>query len=396
MLNTLCELIIDELKDFSANHRTISATSLFEALSGKEETLNALISQTHLSELKKGCIKILEDLYRYCGNYHKERTDELIEAIDGAQTLGQLYQGLDSIIGMIGECVADSHATKKSLAQLLMEVGIQLGEVESECLGLIESSAQAHLSDGRFATMIESEINALESSAQSSEDVLQVRQVLHTRLQTIKSALAAKKAEDLSRNQRVASTIQTLQNSLNEMQQKIDRDQKIRKHLEQEALIDPLTGISNRRLIERHIRREIKRYKREETAFSLIFIDVDDFKAVNDTHGHGVGDKCLQNLVERMQRILRATDFIGRFGGDEFIVLLPGVESRAAHVVADKLASAISKTCFTCKDSEIQLAVSIGLTQVHRGDSEPGEMIERADAALYEAKKRGRDCVIIA
>ncbi len=395
MLNELCEIIIDELKSFSSSHRTISQSTLLEALSAKAEVLRSIASREHVLELKGSCVKILSEIANCSNSDCKDLSEELSECVYDCQSLDEIYLLLDRVVELVTKSASDSYTKEKSLAQLLIEVGTQLGEVERECLGLIESGESVHLGNSMFTTLIESEITKLEISAESAQDVSEVREILQNRLKTIKSAIEAKKAEDSLKKRTFESAIENFQNNLQKMQSRIERDRKRTKHLEQEALYDPLTGISNRRVMERHIRKGIRKYKREKTPFSLVFIDIDDFKTINDTYGHRVGDKCLQSLVARMKQILRESDLIGRYGGDEFVVFLEATDQRAARVVADKLSSAISKTCFMYKDSEIQISVSIGLTQVEDGDTNPEKIIERADSALYFAKNQGKDCIIV-
>ena len=395
MLDGLCELILDQIKRLSSTRQALSKENLLCALSEKADDLSAMSSMEHVAELKRRYTLILHKFGVCLKAHHREMIEELIPVVEEAQSLGQLYELLEKIVEPASKSLAHSQAMEKSLASLLIEVGNQLVEVERECLGLIESTTDVHRANNRFTTLLESEITQLESSAQTSEDVSEVRQVLRSRLQTIKSAIEAKKAEDTARKQSFDSTLEKLQGTLTEMQSRIERDRKRRKHLEQEAQIDPLTGIANRRVIERYLTREIKRYKRDKTVFSLIFIDIDDFKAINDTYGHRVGDKCLQILVGRMKEVLRAGDLLGRYGGDEFVVFLTETGQKAAQVVANKLSSAISKTCFVYRDAEIVLSVSIGLTQVEEGDARPEQIIERADSALYEAKNQGKDCIIV-
>lgn len=395
MLDTLCELIIDELKTLSAHRRAISSSSLYEALSGKAEALNALVSREHVGALQNGYIRILEELTCYLAPLHKQAAVALIEDIRKATRLGELSPLLDRIIRLLEQAYCDSLAKKETLEHLLLEVGNLLAELETESLALIEGTAQIHLANGQFTTLIQTQINELETAAQSTENVQAIREILRTRLHTIRAALETKKAEDRAKKQTFESTIQNLHESLKEMQSKVERGQKQRKLLEHEALQDPLTGVANRRVLERQIRKEIKRYRRGEALFSVIFIDIDDFKTINDTYGHRVGDKCLQSLVGRIRQLLREKDLVARYGGDEFVILLTDTGRKAAHLVADKLASAISKTCFIYKDTEIQLSVSIGLTQVEENDYNPEEIIARADSALYEAKHQGRDCIVV-
>jgi diguanylate cyclase len=394
-LDYLCELIIDELKNFSSSRQCISPSSLLRALSSRAEILEFLGSQDHIKELKSAYIKILNELNDFLGEQYKEQLDELIARINVADSLIILYLLLDEIVALVRTCISRSQDKEKALASLVIEISTQLVEVEKKCLCLIENSTLTHRANSLFNNMLESQIADFETSAKSCEDVLEVRGIIRAKLDAIKSALETKKTEDQVREVVFESTIENLKTNLKVMEEKIDRGQRRRKHLEQEVLIDPLTGIANRRAMERHIRKEMKKYKRYKTVFSLIFIDIDDFKRVNDSYGHWVGDKCMKSLVGRIKQILRETDLIARYGGDEFIIFTTATERKAAQAVANKLSNAISKTCFIYKNSKIQLSVSIGVTQVEETDDGLGEIISRVDSALYEAKNQGKNRVVV-
>jgi diguanylate cyclase (GGDEF)-like protein len=394
-LDSLCELIIEELKNFSASHQSVSPSRLHEVLSNKAEIQEFIITRDYIKDLKNKYIKILNDLRDFFGKQYIDQLEELISRISNVEKFTDLNLLTGDIIRLARSCGSDFQEKNKTLSRLVFEIGAQLIGVEKTCMGLIESTTATHLANGSFNDMLEVQITELETSAESCANVTEVRKIVSAKLETIKSALETKKAEDKTREQTFESTIDTLKGNIKQMQDRLDRDQRRREHLEQEILIDPLTGISNRRVIERHIKKELNRYRRCREVFSLIFIDIDDFKEVNDTYGHGVGDKCIQSLVKRIKQVMRGNDLIARYGGDEFIILLTGTEAKAAETVANKLSNAISKTCFIYKNSEIQITVSIGVTQVVDTDDSPESILSRADSALYEAKNRGRDRVIV-
>lgn len=160
---------------------------------------------------------------------------------------------------------------------------------------------------------------------------------------------------------------------------------------------DDLTGLGNRRLLRIRLEDELLRSERFSQSVSVLAIDIDHFKSLNDRHGHPTGDASLRKLAGLMTRNLRRIDTIARIGGEEFVVLLPRTDSKTAILVAEKLRSLVEQTDFPGGEGQPgkRLTVSIGVAS--RQDDETGaDLLERADVALYDAKDRGRNCIAIA
>ncbi|RTI54456.1 GGDEF domain-containing protein [Thermus scotoductus] len=149
----------------------------------------------------------------------------------------------------------------------------------------------------------------------------------------------------------------------------------------EQALTDPLTGLPNRRALEMAMEREAARVERGERPFSLVLVDLDDFKRVNDTHGHQVGDRILKEVAQYLVAHVRQGDLVGRWGGEEFAVILPRTEGKEAVQVADRLREGL-KT--------LGITASFGVA-VYGGD--PRDLFQRADRALYQAKGSGKNQV---
>jgi diguanylate cyclase (GGDEF)-like protein len=158
------------------------------------------------------------------------------------------------------------------------------------------------------------------------------------------------------------------------------------------ATIDDLTGCLNRRHLFELGERELKRHHRLKHSLSALMFDLDHFKRVNDSHGHAVGDEVLRVLAERALLQTREIDILGRYGGEEFALLLPETQLGEALEIAERLRLAALEV-INAKDLELQVTISVGVAQA-RGDSSLGQLLQRADAALYQAKRNGRNCVV--
>ena len=159
---------------------------------------------------------------------------------------------------------------------------------------------------------------------------------------------------------------------------------------------DPLTAIYNRRALDEYLQGLIDQNQIKRKRFAVLLLDIDDFKAVNDTHGHLVGDQVLRAMAGACTDTLREDDFIARYGGEEFVAVMPGASLRAAHKRANGLCKAVAGTRFSlpADDHEeyLQLTISVGVTEFQSGDTMTS-LLERADQALYQAKHNGKNQV---
>jgi diguanylate cyclase (GGDEF)-like protein len=162
--------------------------------------------------------------------------------------------------------------------------------------------------------------------------------------------------------------------------------------LQHESLTDALTGTGNRRMINQAIEAEIGRYYRHERqAFSILLLDIDFFKKINDNFGHPVGDEVLKLLCLKAKTLLRISDTLARWGGEEFVVLLPTADIDSATILAERMRAEIAKNSY----NNHAITISIGAAEYRRGESQ-AMLLERLDRALYEAKKTGRNKVVVA
>lgn len=162
------------------------------------------------------------------------------------------------------------------------------------------------------------------------------------------------------------------------------------RELEKLATLDELTGLGNRRGLNKHLSRALSQADRQQTDLTFVAIDVDNFKQVNDTHGHDVGDAVLQRVAATLNRVIRASDYAFRQGGDEFSVIAV-IGFRGADIFAEKFRQAIENSH---RDDEVPITVSLGVSLARIGDAAE-DLVKRADEALYKAKENGRNRVEI-
>ena len=165
--------------------------------------------------------------------------------------------------------------------------------------------------------------------------------------------------------------------------------------LRKTAELDALTGSLNRRALDQALAREFGPAARH-APLSVLFIDIDWFKRVNDEHGHACGDHCLRSVAGALRAELRPGDAFGRYGGEEFLVLLPGHDAASSRVIAERLRQAVEQRAIEWNDTRVMLTISIGMAARRDGDGDGAALLERADKALYAAKREGRNRVCVA
>lgn len=162
------------------------------------------------------------------------------------------------------------------------------------------------------------------------------------------------------------------------------------------AQTDPLTYLYNRRAIVRELQDEVMRAERYGSLLSISIIDVDHFKAINDMYGHPVGDEVLRQMANHLREGIRSPDVIGRYGGEEFIIILPSSDAQAAAEQAARLCKQIGETILQVKEHSIRITLSIGVAQLRIGEDTWDSLLKRADNAMYEAKGQGRGRWVVA
>lgn len=265
--------------------------------------------------------------------------------------------------GALKHSLADAKSTLKDMISIFVE---RLGEMS-------DSTAVYHDKIGVYAERIE-----------RTEDVAGVKEVLDELMGDIRTmqgdALRSRDEVAAARKQAEAaeSKIRQLETELEEISEKVRED--------------ALTGSLNRRGLDEALASEAARAERYGNALCVSVIDVDNFKNLNDTYGHSAGDEALVHLVKVIKALLRPSDSVGRFGGEEFVVLLPETTLDAGKFAIERLQRELTKQFFLANNEKLLITFSAGVAQLRPGESE-SEVVKRADRAMYRAKQAGKNRV---
>ena len=322
-----------------------------------------------------------------------KRLSQIESRINTVGGIDEFLTVRQSIVSLIQDYIAQVSEEREEAAAFIREIGKRLIEVESHILDSLPYAKDMLRDNNEFNDMLEMQFQGLRENVDFSKSLAELKEAVISSLTFIQDAIRERREKDSSRMTAVEERMGTLKETINRMKEEVSSAKQRANELEKEILVDPLTGVYNRRAYDKRIKEELQRFMRYGSPFSIVILDVDHFKSVNDQYGHAVGDLCLKEIIIRVQPMLRESDFLARFGGEEFVVLLPETEHKGAVDAAEKLRQSIEKTEFLHPGDKVAITISLGVTQVTADDLSPESLFTRVDQALYRAKNEGRNRV---
>ncbi|WP_308908180.1 diguanylate cyclase [Pseudomonas canadensis] len=320
---------------------------------------------------------------------HRPQAEAMRERLAHGLNWYELLPILDDLaVLMLAITDSGQHEFEAYLKQLNERLEAFQGHLQVASDGHADSRSAARELD----TQIREQVDGLQSSVQEAADLDSLKHVLESHLEGLLGTMDEHQQQRDQREQETAARLKGLAERVANMEQEA---QGYREHLEvqrQKALIDPLTGLPNRAAWSERLDQEVNTWHQRGNNLSLAMLDLDHFKRINDGYGHLAGDKVLKIIANVLRKRLRPSDFIARFGGEEFVLLMPNSSLSDALAAGEVLRAAIEACPFHFKGEPVTITVSMGVAQF-----QPGERsdlaLKRADEALYRAKAAGRNQV---
>ncbi|CRM96016.1 Stalked cell differentiation-controlling protein [Pseudomonas sp. 22 E 5] len=320
---------------------------------------------------------------------HRPQAEAMRERLAHGLNWYELLPILDDLaVLMLAITDSGQHEFEAYLKQLNERLEAFQGHLQVASDGHADSRSAARELD----TQIREQVDGLQSSVQEAADLDSLKHVLESHLEGLLGTMDEHQQQRDQREQETAARLKGLAERVANMEQEA---QGYRDHLEvqrQKALIDPLTGLPNRAAWSERLDQEVNTWHQRGNNLSLAMLDLDHFKRINDGYGHLAGDKVLKIIANVLRKRLRSSDFIARFGGEEFVLLMPNSSLSDALAAGEVLRAAIEACPFHFKGEPVTITVSMGVAQF-----QPGERsdlaLKRADEALYRAKAAGRNQV---
>ncbi|MBV6290299.1 GGDEF domain-containing protein [Pseudomonas aegrilactucae] len=274
----------------------------------------------------------------------------------------------------------------------LQQLNERLESFQSHLQEASDGHADNSSADRDLNTQLREQVDGLQSSVQGAADLDSLKHILENRLEGLLGTMDEHQHQRDRREHEMASRLQGLAERVASMEQEALG---YREHLEeqrQKALIDPLTGLPNRAAWSERLDQEVLAWQENGGYLLMAMLDLDHFKRINDNYGHQAGDKVLKIVANELRKRLRSRDFIARFGGEEFILLVPQTALAGGIDLAETLRAAIEACPFHFKGERVTITLSIGITAFRSGERSEA-VLKRADQALYRAKHLGRNRV---
>ena len=361
-----------------------------------------LFSSLRKSSSEDKMLDNLRQSYHDVVNHLKSNLDKKyirkLDAITSTLIKTEDIQGFESIreniFSLIFSYISETSQDREKVNAFIRDIVARIFEIEKKLASSYEHTNSLLSSNQGFESILNDEMTGLKSSSDVAQSLDDLKVKISTGLSSIENALQKKQKVDQAISQLAEKSKTSFTSGFAKLKQELAAATKYSEELEKKLNEDQLTGAKNRRAYDKKIEEEMDRFLRYKNIFSLLIIDADKFKNINDTYGHAIGDKCLQEIIKRAQPLLRKNDVLARYGGEEFAVIMPETDAQGAAMVAEKIRQTIEKIEFLYKEETVRVTVSIGVSCVKEGDKTPTDLFERADMAVYKAKESGRNKVM--
>ena len=335
-----------------------------------------------------GCIEIPPKFQ----NQAEQIQSKLTRSLNNGEVFDNIISSSVSLILEVNRYfLSEQHNTEK----FLDNISTQLNLLDVMTKKASITTQESHSNHVRLNELISNQIENIRASTASAFDLNVLQQNITVHLQELTVNLQSHQQNADSKLQETQQQLTSMSKRLKDLEEEANNLRTSLKQAHEKAFLDPLTGLPNRLAYNEKIDAEFKYCKRYKTSMTLIVWDIDYFKVINDTYGHKAGDKTLRFIAQLIQKNCRETDFVARYGGEEFVMILPRIDAEQAFIAAEKIRHVVEKARFTCNNETVHITISGGISDYQHNDARPDDIFERADQALYQAKRQGRNCCVI-
>ena len=368
--------------------QTISTETINKVEFKSTEQNNSLQEQFAPKELLGRFNTILNNLV--ISPKHKANLNEIKSSLKGNISNHILMTNCLNVFDLIIEDLKQERTTAKVFLSTLSE---SLASVQASVYATITSTTESNAKNDKLNKELKDKIDDMSIKINDSGSLSDMKQDVSKKLEQIVQTL--KNKAQLEQQQRIAlhDKLTNMSAQVQQLEQQSKTFEKRIKEEQAKSLQDALTKLGNRAAFDEHFEKQIHRYQQNKFDLAITVIDLDDFKRINDTFGHIAGDKTLQVIANTLKKVIDDDVFVGRYGGEEFVLIFSHVDKEMVMKKLNILRKKVASLPFTFKNDRVSITLSIGVTLIEQNDN-VHSAFERADAALYQAKKTGKNKVI--
>lgn len=375
------------------NHQGLFAAlaeSLTDALSGTPDIFAEELAIADTKTISAQLVRLLDNAD--LPESFLDDAKQLKTRLQSGQALGPV---LDDAVTLLLAVKKHMDVEQQELANFLSKLTEELAE-----LGLMASGANMINEDAAkkrslFDRDVTAQMADLQKKSATATQLEPLKQLIGIRLAGISQQIHANAIQEQVERDKAQKEMRGLMQKVRDMESETLELQSRLEMALRRATRDPLTNLPNRMALEDRLTDEIARSRRHGSPLSMAIWDIDFFKNINDSYGHKSGDKALIIIAKLLSSQCRATDFVSRFGGEEFVMLLPETDAASALILADKIRETVQNCGFMANGNKVSITLSCGIASYIEGDGSES-LFERADSALYKAKQSGRNQCVVA
>lgn len=297
---------------------------------------------------------------------------------------------LEKTLAIVADVIHRLKKEKKEIEDFLKQLTGRLHELDNDIRETSRIREMTHQHGQKMTAVMKTEMISMEQGISDIKDLSELKTAIQSRVINLRNHVDTFILSEGEKNKQASSVIEQLKQQVKVMEQEAEE---LKQQIEKErlqTLRDVLTEVPNRLAYDERLNLEFANFRRNKTAFVLIVWDIDLFKNVNDNYGHTAGDQVLKLVAKILDENSRETDFLGRYGGEEFVSILPATELNGARLISDKLRELVASSNFHFGKEPVKVTISAGFAQ-SLSNEDAKDLFTRADKALYVAKQKGRN-----
>lgn len=314
---------------------------------------------------------------------------DLRQRLSGTLTIAQLIQACIESLQLVIRGINDERHTAQ---EFLLSLEDSLESVYKALGRALYTNDEAEQQQRKMDEKVGEQLTSISDSVHNTQSLPELKRLIIHHLQLLNTAMNDRQHQENEQRKFLTAQLTVMQARLEDVENEAQNYKRRLSDQKFKSLQDSLTRLPNRTAFEERLRLEFQRWQNYATPLCVVIVDIDHFKRINDSYGHTAGDKTLQVIANTLKKSLRQTDFVCRYGGEEFVIVMPQTSTETACELLEKARHRIKSIPFKFKNTNISITMSAGVSCFVASDT-PTTVFERADRALYDAKNQGRDRV---